>query len=178
MVLILRCGNQLTQISRHKVTMKYKVFTKHSRSVRSGCVLVLAVACGFGALSFQPVAAADNKRKPTPTTRPTTQPKAKPKPKPNAKVVTTRPDTASLPKWLAEMIVKADIVSVYSYSVGSESFYTLVPSCCDRFTTAHTSDGAYVCAPSGGFVGSGSNDCPEEHKNPKNQKLVWQKPNK
>jgi hypothetical protein len=154
-----------TVITSFKTSCKKGSPVKH-KIVRSACVLILLAVCGVASLSLQPATAANGKRKPPPKT----QPKSKP--------TTTRFDTAGLPKWLAEVIVKADIVSVYTYSIRSESFYLLVPSCCDRYTTAHTSAGTYICAPSGGFVGSGANDCPEEHKNPANQKLVWQKPTK
>jgi hypothetical protein len=128
----------------------------------------------LGSLVDSPASAArPNKRKPSTTKtkpkRPTTTQQKNP----------TNPGDA-LPGWLTAKIAEAEkspkmaeFVAVFTYQVGSASFYYFTAPCCDQFNAVYNDQGTYVCSPDGGFTGAGRQDCSADHKQPKEMKQVW-----
>lgn len=43
---------------------------------------------------------------------------------------------------------------------GNRPVYLFNAPCCDRFNKLYDAEGRYICAPTGGFTGQGSGDCP------------------
>lgn len=51
--------------------------------------------------------------------------------------------------------------------------YYVPPQCCDQFSTLYDANGNVICAPDGGFFGTGDGRCPDFFTDRTNEKLVW-----
>lgn len=47
------------------------------------------------------------------------------------------------------------------YELNAKSYYLLTAPCCDRMNPLFDAQGAYVCAPTGGYTGRGDGSCPD-----------------
>ncbi|HZX73217.1 MAG TPA: hypothetical protein VFE57_02270 [Cyclobacteriaceae bacterium] len=65
-------------------------------------------------------------------------------------------------------------ISRVEYSVQSSVGYLIDQNGNDMFIILVDSDGNYICAPSGGFTGSGDGKCPDFYKSLKSIETVWE----
>jgi hypothetical protein len=54
-----------------------------------------------------------------------------------------------------------DIREVHRLKHNGKCYYLAISGCCDRYSYVYDSKCNQVCAPSGGFTGGGSGDCPD-----------------
>ena len=71
-------------------------------------------------------------------------------------------------KWVTQQIrtyemPTKEVVSQVTHKViyAGKPAYLIPSPCCDRFDFLYDDRGAILCAPSGGFAGSGDGSCPE-----------------
>ena len=79
-----------------------------------------------------------------------------------APLSTAAPNTAVRERIQAfEADARPRVLDVTSF-VGPDDrpVYLFTPTCCDQFNPLYDADGRYICAPSGGFSGSGDGKCP------------------
>jgi hypothetical protein len=92
----------------------------------------------------------------------------------------TGADPASLPRWLQMRIAgfgrssaQATPLSIWAVRYKGEPAYLFFATCCDQFNQLYDKSGQNVCAPSGGFTGSGDGRCTEPLEPTNGQRLVW-----
>lgn len=61
---------------------------------------------------------------------------------------------------------------VWEWNVDGNTYYYFTSSCCDQYNTLYDKDCNYVCAPDGGFTGTGDGNCPTFTGNIE-KTLVW-----
>jgi hypothetical protein len=91
----------------------------------------------------------------------------------------TSPDAN--PEWIQSLIAayEKDSVgnppqSISRYEYKGQTVYYVPPQCCDQFSTLYDANGKVMCAPDGGFGGSGDGLCSDFFQERKNEKLIWQ----
>lgn len=62
---------------------------------------------------------------------------------------------------------------VYQWEVDGKVYYYFTSDCCDQFNYLYDEACNVVCAPSGGFTGSGDGTCPE-WQGQKVETLIWE----
>lgn len=62
---------------------------------------------------------------------------------------------------------------INEYSYAGRTVYLVTANCCDQFITLMDKRCEVLCAPSGGFTGSGDGACPDFYKQAKHLRLVW-----
>jgi len=68
-----------------------------------------------------------------------------------------------------------DIQAVYRTRHHGKYYYLLISGCCDRYNYVYNAKCKRICAPSGGFTGQGSGDCPDYIPTDLSQyELVWE----
>ncbi len=68
------------------------------------------------------------------------------------------------------------VLQVDSYTFNGEDVYLYSMDCCDMFNPVHRqSDCSYVCAPDGGFAGTGDGACTDFGSSATHNGLVWEK---
>jgi hypothetical protein len=84
------------------------------------------------------------------------------------------------PDWIKGLITKYQNEpvgnppqSIWRYDYKGQSVYYVPPQCCDQFSTLYDANGNGICAPDGGFSGTGDGHCPDFFKERKNEKLIW-----
>ena len=89
--------------------------------------------------------------------------------------------TSTSPHWVDQLIVqfKEEPVgnppqSIWRYTYNNQIVYYVPPQCCDQFSTLYDEDGNVICAPDGGFSGTGDGKCPDFFEKRKDEKLIWQ----
>jgi hypothetical protein len=89
-------------------------------------------------------------------------------------------ENASLPSWLAGKIATMQSgplgppAQVWRYRYKNKIVY-YIPStqCCDRYSTLYDADGAVLCAPDGGFAGTGDGRCPDFRTQRRDGEIAW-----
>lgn len=61
---------------------------------------------------------------------------------------------------------------VWQWKVDGATYYYITSDCCDQFNYLYDEDCNVVCAPDGGFTGTGDGNCPE-FSGTVEKKLVW-----
>ena len=64
-------------------------------------------------------------------------------------------------------------VKVDEYLYNNKKVYLLTAPCCDQYNLLYSDSCTYVCAPTGGFTGSGDGRCKDFSANAKFIKQVW-----
>ncbi len=64
-------------------------------------------------------------------------------------------------------------LEVWRYQFQNQTVYLTLPDCCDQFISVYTAQCTFICAPSGGFSGSGDGNCPDFYKEAKEGVLIW-----
>jgi hypothetical protein len=84
------------------------------------------------------------------------------------------------PEWVDELIrkFKSEPVgnppqSIWRYDYKGQVVYYIPPQCCDQFSTLFDAEGNVICAPDGGFSGTGDGRCPDFFTKRTNEKLIW-----
>ena len=87
------------------------------------------------------------------------------------------------PEWVTRLIAKyaSEPVgnppqSIWRYEFKGQTVYYVPAQCCDRFSTLYNAAGTVICAPDGGFGGSGDGRCPDFVTKRTNEKLIWKDP--
>lgn len=62
---------------------------------------------------------------------------------------------------------------INEYSYNGQTVYLITADCCDQFITLADKSCAVLCAPSGGYTGSGDGRCPDFNEKAKHIRLVW-----
>ena len=62
---------------------------------------------------------------------------------------------------------------VYKWEVDEQVYYLFTADCCDQYSYLYDDECNVVCAPSGGFSGSGDGKCPE-WQGDKVETLIWE----
>lgn len=66
---------------------------------------------------------------------------------------------------------------VWQWAVDSETYYYVTSDCCDQFNILYDTNCNMVCAPDGGFAGTGDGNCPD-FKGQIEETLIWEDPRK
>lgn len=89
-------------------------------------------------------------------------------------------DQRENPQWIDQLIGKYQSEpvgnppqSIWRYKYWSQTVYFVPQQCCDMFSTLYDADGNVVCAPDGGFSGSGDGRCPDFFNARTDEELVW-----
>lgn len=68
------------------------------------------------------------------------------------------------------------INAVYKVKHKRKTYYYTVSECCDQFNYVYDSRCNRLCAPDGGFTGTGTGDCPEGFPTDRQEyELIWEK---
>lgn len=62
---------------------------------------------------------------------------------------------------------------VWEWKVNGETYYYITSDCCDQFNYLYDDKCNEICAPDGGFSGSGDGKCPQ-FNGPIEKTLVWE----
>lgn len=89
-------------------------------------------------------------------------------------------NTPENPDWINNLINKFEAEplgnppqSIWQYEYKSMIVYYIPPQCCDQFSVLYDKDGNIICAPDGGFTGTGDGRCANFFSERKNEKLIW-----
>jgi hypothetical protein len=63
--------------------------------------------------------------------------------------------------------------SIWRYEYNGQTVYYLPAQCCDQFSQLYDAKGNLICAPDGGFSGTGDGKCPDFAKTRKNGIVIW-----
>ncbi len=84
------------------------------------------------------------------------------------------------PAWVDKLITQyeSDVVgnppqSIWSYEYNGQVVYYIPPQCCDQYSTLYSADGNVICAPDGGFTGTGDGKCPDFLSKRTNEQQIW-----
>ncbi len=87
---------------------------------------------------------------------------------------------SALPAWLQKQVAKYEASPlnsqpsrVWQFEYRGKTVYYIPAPCCDQFDSLYDADGTYLCAPSGGYLGSGDQHCPDALPESKKRKRVW-----
>ena len=74
----------------------------------------------------------------------------------------------ALPAWLQERLViyeaagrQSPVIAVHAWTYKGQTVYEMLAGCCDRFNELYDASGRYLCAPGGGFTGTGDGKSPD-----------------
>jgi len=88
--------------------------------------------------------------------------------------------SSSNPEWVNQLInqfqnapVGTPPQSIWRYQYKGQTVYYVPPQCCDIFSILYDSAGNVMCAPDGGFGGTGDGHCPDFFQERTNELLVW-----
>jgi hypothetical protein len=92
----------------------------------------------------------------------------------------SQPTQSANPAWVDKLIqqFESDPVgnpaqSIWSYEYNGQVVYYIPPQCCDQYSVLYDSGGSVICAPDGGFNGTGDGKCPDFYSQRSNEQLVW-----
>ncbi|MFQ6677806.1 MAG: hypothetical protein ACE5D0_05730 [Fidelibacterota bacterium] len=54
-----------------------------------------------------------------------------------------------------------NIIQVWEYRWNGHTVFLVIPDCCDQYDMVYSLNCEPICAPSGGFTGSGDGKCPD-----------------
>ena len=84
------------------------------------------------------------------------------------------------PTWLAALITSLERQppagpprAVYRYTYRDQVVYYLPPGCCDTPGVLYDAGGRHLCAPDGGFLGTGDGRCADFAAARSHEQLVW-----
>jgi len=84
------------------------------------------------------------------------------------------------PPWLQSLIAHYEAapfgtapVEVWQYQLSGRTVYYIPAACCDQFNSLYDASGAIICAPDGGFTGTGDGRCPAFRQEATNEVLIW-----
>jgi hypothetical protein len=63
--------------------------------------------------------------------------------------------------------------SIWKYEYKGGTVYFVPPQCCDQYSQLYDASGSLICAPDGGFTGSGDGKCPDFFQTRSNGVLIW-----
>lgn len=63
--------------------------------------------------------------------------------------------------------------TIYEYRYNAQTVYLVSANCCDQYTQLVDTQCKYVCAPDGGFTGTGDGRCARFYQQAERIKLVW-----
>jgi hypothetical protein len=93
----------------------------------------------------------------------------------------SRNSSRTTPMWVIFLIMKfqSELVgnppqSIWQYEYKDQIVYYVPPQCCDQYSVLYDSIGYVICAPDGGFTGTGDGNCPDFNWERKNGILIWQ----
>lgn len=66
--------------------------------------------------------------------------------------------------------------SIWRYEYQGRVVYFVPAQCCDQYSQLYDANGNLLCAPDGGFGGSGDGRCPDFFTLRRNESLVWKDP--
>ena len=66
-------------------------------------------------------------------------------------------------------------LEIWRYKYNNQFVYLTVADCCDQYNYLYDSNCKLLCAPSGGFSGSGDGKCPDFKDKATDGTLVWKK---
>ena len=66
--------------------------------------------------------------------------------------------------------------SIWRYEYHERVVYFVPAQCCDQYSQLYDANGTLLCAPDGGFGGSGDGRCPDFFTVRRNESLVWKDP--
>ena len=69
--------------------------------------------------------------------------------------------------------VKNPPISIFEWKVDGETYYYISSGCCDQYNYLYDDKCNEVCAPDGGFTGTGDGNCPE-FRDKAEITLVWE----
>src|SRR5262249_24150671 len=89
-------------------------------------------------------------------------------------------ENASVPTWLARKIATmrssplGPPAQVWRYRYKDKTVYYMPSTqCCDRYSTLYDANGSVLCAPDGGFSGTGDGRCPDFRRERRGGEVVW-----
>ncbi|MDO8311776.1 MAG: hypothetical protein Q7T25_07535 [Sideroxyarcus sp.] len=92
-------------------------------------------------------------------------------------------EPTTLPAWLQTRVAtfeKSPLDSapdgVWQFEYRGQQVYYIPAPCCDQFDRLYAADGAYLCAPGGGYLGVGDQRCPDAIPKSGQMKRVWSYP--
>ncbi len=80
-----------------------------------------------------------------------------------------------LPACLERYVEEHQSISVNKGQYKGEAYYVVNPDCCDMFVELLNDRCEYICAPSGGFTGSGDGTCPAWVQDWEATEEVWRR---
>lgn len=80
-----------------------------------------------------------------------------------------------LPACIRRYVEKEGSVSVWRGTFQGETYYLVIPDCCDQFIELFDDRCEYICAPSGGFTGRGDGTCPAWVEGWEANEEVWRR---
>jgi hypothetical protein len=85
------------------------------------------------------------------------------------------------PAWVDKMISQFESapvtnppLSVWRYDYNGQTVYFVPARCCDIYSVLYDANGNTLCAPDGGFIGTGDGKCPDFFNQRSNEQLIWQ----
>jgi Domain of unknown function (DUF6970) len=85
-----------------------------------------------------------------------------------------------LPAWVTEKIRQFQSEplanpprEIMQYQYKGNVVYFISSPCCDQYNYLYDFDGNIICAPSGGFIGTGDGRCPDFNQESQDASLVW-----
>jgi hypothetical protein len=92
----------------------------------------------------------------------------------------SQPTQSPNPDWVDKLIKQFESEqvgnlpqSIWSYEYNGQVVYYIPPQCCDQFSTLYDSSGSVICAPDGGFTGTGDGKCLDFFSQRANEQLIW-----
>ncbi|MEX2232549.1 MAG: hypothetical protein WD824_10335 [Cyclobacteriaceae bacterium] len=76
--------------------------------------------------------------------------------------------------WISRQTVWNPPAKVYSYPYEGKTVFYFTARCCDFYSELYDKDCNLICAPDGGFSGSGDGKCPDFFANRTNELLIWE----
>jgi hypothetical protein len=90
------------------------------------------------------------------------------------------PSDSRNPDWVNDLIKQFEDApvgnppqSIWKYDYKGETVYYVPPQCCDQYSTLYDAKGKVICAPDGGFTGTGDGRCRDFFQERKNGVLIW-----
>ncbi|NOT51787.1 MAG: hypothetical protein HOP10_10990 [Chitinophagaceae bacterium] len=87
----------------------------------------------------------------------------------------------SIPACVRALIGKEPMdapVQIDAYLYKEKKVYLFTAQCCDQYNMLYDDNCKAICAPSGGFTGSGDGKCKDFDSIAKHVKLIWREPSK
>ena len=63
--------------------------------------------------------------------------------------------------------------TVIQYEYSGKEVYYFTSDCCDQFNLLYNDNCQLICAPDGGFTGSGDGKCTDFKNKKSNEKIIW-----